>query len=530
MRQALKLAVRACWILRHSRHAQEAAIALGVVAVPAFWQREPMLLPAVLLLVPWWLRRSVSRLGWARSGKALRDEYVIRMRWRRACLDAKLDQQMVWPFTLWRGWTAAVADGGKKKGRQRVEDRVVVIDVPRIRRIEHGMDTLTVYAEAMSQPEEAWTRWLPELAGELGLRTPACEQVSPRTVSLTFPLRNADPEAFTAETPTQPCDLRAVPLCRAPNGSQVTVPVLGSHIFVAGATRSGKSGFIWALLQQLAPHIKAGSVQPVAIDPKLIELGLGRDLFARFVGATPGQPWHDEVVLFFREMVALMDERKAAMYRDKSRKMVEVSPEEPLLLIVVEELLSLVKAVPDRRTAMEINNLMTRILAEGAALGFCVVTAAQIANKLDLPSRSLVPVRFQFRATEAKQVQMCLGDDAISRGALAHKISDKSPGVGYASIHGQLTRFRIPWVDDATIEQLVLEYGPPEPQQPDAAPVSVIKTPERKPSQAEKRRDVARWLGANPDASVNDIMDRFGVSQRTAYRYLNDHPREVVAL
>jgi S-DNA-T family DNA segregation ATPase FtsK/SpoIIIE len=76
------------------------------------------------------------------------------------------------------------------------------------------------------------------------------------------------------------------------------MPVLGSHLLVAGVTGAGKGSAVWATIAALGPAIRDRRVLVWAIDPKGgAELMPGAPLFDRFVfggtqprTAPPGRP------------------------------------------------------------------------------------------------------------------------------------------------------------------------------------------------------------------------------------------------
>ncbi len=60
------------------------------------------------------------------------------------------------------------------------------------------------------------------------------------------------------------------------DGAPWALPVLGTHLLVAGATGAGKGSVVWSLIRGLAPAIRDGSVQLWVVDPKGgMELGAG---------------------------------------------------------------------------------------------------------------------------------------------------------------------------------------------------------------------------------------------------------------
>ncbi len=70
--------------------------------------------------------------------------------------------------------------------------------------------------------------------------------------------------------------LKAVPVARDIDGKPWHMPIEGQHAFVVGRTGSGKNSITWSLVLRLAPAWKVGLVRYWGIDPKRIELAIGR--------------------------------------------------------------------------------------------------------------------------------------------------------------------------------------------------------------------------------------------------------------
>src|SRR6202043_8188 len=138
-------------------------------------------------------------------------------------------------------------------------------------------------------------------------------------------------------------DLSAVPVGVAEDGGIWCLRLAGSHVLVAGVTGAGKGSVIWSLLRGICPAIAAGTAQVWAIDPKGgMELGPGRALFARFAA--------DD----FEAMADLLDtavtvmRARAARLAGNSRKH-QASVDEPLIVVVIDELATLTAYLPDRK-------------------------------------------------------------------------------------------------------------------------------------------------------------------------------------
>lgn len=237
---------------------------------------------------------------------------------------------------------------------------------------------------------------------------------------------------------------------RVEDGTPWTVPVLGKHILVAGATGAGKGSVVWSILAGLAPELRRGEAQAWVIDPKGgMEFGRGIPMFARFSYDTG-----EQTLQLLRDAATLLAER-ANRLRGQAR-LHEPTVDEPLIVLIVDELASLTAYVADRKIKAEIEQLLALILSQGRAVGVSVIACVQDPSKDVLAVRQLFPTRIGLRLTEATQVAMVLGQGARERGALCDLIPDAAPGVGYVAEDGStdLHRVRAFNVTDADIDSL----------------------------------------------------------------------------
>lgn len=397
-------------------------------------------LPALLLLaatsgagVTWRSRhrRSFARLVGDHAGACVRRQLVYR----------------------WR-WASAMDLTGLARRAGDVEY------APTLRRVRCGpvVDELHVAMTHGQCPEqyEAVARHLAHTFGAL-----SCRVRSDRPGRLTLDLVHRD--ALTVPVPALPVpdvvDLAAVPVgvTEEPGGIW-TVPLLGSHVLVAGATGSGKGSVLWSLVRGLAGEIHAGRVQVWALDPKGgMELNLGAALFARFA--------YDDLpamVDLLEDAVAVMRQRAARLRQARSRQHTP-SVEEPLIVVLVDELAALTAYVTDRELRRRADAALQLLLSQGRAPGVLVVAAAQDPGKDVVTFRDLFPVRVGLRLVEDVQVDMALGRGARARGADCDRIPPALPGVGFVLRDGTRDpiRVRAGHVTDADLADLCARYPVP---------------------------------------------------------------------
>ncbi|MBA3339356.1 MAG: cell division protein FtsK, partial [Geodermatophilaceae bacterium] len=226
----------------------------------------------------------------------------------------------------------------------------------------------------------------------------------PGIIWLTF--RHGDPLAQTIPAlpiPTE-ADLGSVPVGVREDGRPWVLQLLGTHLFIAGVTGSGKGSILWSLLRGIAPAISSGTVRVWACDPKGgMELSFGRPMFTRFAADSTAA-----MVCLLEDAVTVMD--------DRARRMAGItrlhSPtvDEPMILLVVDELASLTAYEPDRKLRDRATAALSALLTKGRAVAVVVVAAAQDPRKEIVGFRSLFPTKVALRLDTPSQVDMVLGE------------------------------------------------------------------------------------------------------------------------
>jgi S-DNA-T family DNA segregation ATPase FtsK/SpoIIIE len=306
------------------------------------------------------------------------------------------------------------------------------------------------------QTLDQWRDAAPALASAFRANSCRVRASAPGTAVLEFsrgdPLQTIIPALPISEA----LDLAAVPVGLREDGTPWSLRLLGSHLLIAGTTGAGKGSVIWGLLRGVAPAIRDGLVQVWAVDPKGgMELSPGEALFTRFA--------HENVEAMLgllEDAVRLLDAR-AARLRGITR-LHQPSFDDPLVLVVVDELLTLtsygVDTTAKRRAASALGSLLSR----GRAVGVLVMGAVQDPRKESLPFRDLFPTRVALRLQERDTVDLVLGDGAWKAGARCDDIPLDHPGVGYVLTdgHPDPVRVRAAHVTDADIALMVTGYAP----------------------------------------------------------------------
>lgn len=376
---------------------------------------------------------------------------------------------------------------------------------------------------------EDWQAHLPDIAAAIGRANPAFEPIDGQSFRLLFLPRGRRPEltalaSWETLPPATLPDLRAVPVARDAYSRPWMMPVHGAHHLVIGATGSGKGSVIWSVMTQLAPGIRDGLVQVWGVDPKGgVELGLGRELFTRLV-RNGADPWEHDLAALLRDARELMDARLERMYAARTRLHTPTA-DEPLVVLIVDEFLTLTLGITDRKLANQIETDLVMLLSKGRAAGVAVMACAQLAQKdaLDAKVRDLFPVRVGLRMTDQIQVDMAMGREARSAGAACHEIPPTHPGVAWVVTESRGVRMvRFPWTDDDNILSLAEEYPNPGYANPFPAVVQAEQLPidptqpgDSSPAIVESKADRVRAaLTTDPHGSTRDIASSAGVSER----------------
>lgn len=333
------------------------------------------------------------------------------------------------------------------------------VSVPKLHRVKVGYASDAVTVRLLyGQSVEDWQRVSDALAHAFGAMSVRARHLKPGWVAID--VHHTDALASVVPLPGLPCGhglgIEALTAGVTERGDPWQVRIGDRHILVAGATGAGKGSVVWSVLAGLGPAIRAGIVHLWVIDPKGgMEFGPGQGLYQRFAH-DPGEA----TVRLLRDAAAILTSR-ADRLRGITRSHT-ATVDEPLVLLVIDEIASLTAYSTDRKVRAEIEQLLGLILSQGRAVGVNVIAAVQDPAKDVLPFRQLFPTRIALRLTEPSQVAMVLGDSARERGALCDRIPDTLPGVGYVAEEGssQLARVRAFHVTDDDIARLCREYAP----------------------------------------------------------------------
>src|SRR6266566_2714897 len=250
--------------------------------------------------------------------------------------------------------------------------------------------------------------------------------------------------------------LKAVPVARDIDGRWWHMPIEGQHVFLAGRTGGGKNSFTWSLVLRLAPAWRAGLVQFWGLDPKRVELAIGRGWWDFYADTD------EDMVGLLEQCVVDMQARMAHM--QGVRRCFMPSLETPLNVIIIDEMAYLSFYMADKRLRERADKAVRTLLSQGRAPGYAVVAAVQDARVEVCGYRNMFPLRIAGGLNEARQVDMVLGEGMHDAGAYCTRIplGIEGAGVAYVLDAEHMMKpllVRAPWCDDAVIQRVLVSTG-----------------------------------------------------------------------
>ncbi|HZD02807.1 MAG TPA: FtsK/SpoIIIE domain-containing protein [Actinomycetes bacterium] len=293
------------------------------------------------------------------------------------------------------------------------------------------------------------------LESALGLRPRAIEaDEDPRLARrVILRVQPRDPHAAALAWPGPPGDAsitRPVVIGRYQDATPTATPLAGQHALIAGATGSGKSGVVNAIIGYLAA---CPDVVLWGCDLKFgLELGPWRPVFAPGrVATTP-----EQAAGLLAAAVQVIQARGEELARQGLREW-PISPQCPALVVVIDEHAKLA-AQPAAIAAIE------TITAQGRALAVGVIDATQYPTVAALGSSLIAPqmtVKVCLRVNSPTEVNVILGPGAASAGWAAHKIPKGKAGTLYLDAPGADTPrlARAFHVTDPMVERTARRYA-----------------------------------------------------------------------
>lgn len=345
--------------------------------------------------------------------------------------------------------------------------------------VGHRMVTLTLQLGKGLRLTDI-TRQATNIAFELGVPSVRITRgQAPRTVMLEVP--RATSEAVTLHEVIDQVEMVdcALPLALGveANGEAMVFDLAAApHLLIAGATGSGKSSAVTAMLLSLLMANTPEAVEVCLIDPKQVDLipFAGAPHVRRKVAVTA-----PAALAMLKEVAQEMDFRFTELKLANQPNLLaynqwalQTAGEETMrhIVVVVDELAALVAS----GLGKEIETLLIQLAQLGRAAGIHLIAATQrpSAQVLSTQLRSQFPTRLSFRVATAADSRIILdqrgAETLLGAGDSLLRLSD-----------GVIYRVQSAWLDRQTVERVVsalaVQY-PAAQRVPDVPPV--VATPE----------------------------------------------------
>jgi S-DNA-T family DNA segregation ATPase FtsK/SpoIIIE len=304
------------------------------------------------------------------------------------------------------------------------------------------------------------------------------------------------------------------------------------HGIFGGTTGSGKSGGLNVLMGNL---VACRDVVIWAIDLKKgMELGPWQSCIDR-LATTPGQ-----AIALLRDAVAVLEAR-AALLAAAGKRVWEISPHMPALVVIIDEYAELADEAPD---AMSDTDSIARL---GRAVAVTLIAATQRPTQKAMGAgavRSQMDLRICFRVREPRDVDLVLGQGMLRAGWDAHNLNAPGKFLISAPGHDQPKRARAYLLTDQVVAETAAHYAGYKPELDAESRRAILATAQARDHQQEKPADdggspeasrppsiaeQALWtaLSTAPDQgiSVSDLIRATGMTRSTLYRHLQELAR-----
>ncbi|WIX81718.1 FtsK/SpoIIIE domain-containing protein [Amycolatopsis carbonis] len=412
------------------------------------------------VLAPAGLVASGIELGWSATGGVIGGTTLGLCAWYRAHPDT-FDHYAAPRMRAWRRrWSTYFGPRFNRALRacdlyvvDRRTDEIRFPRVVKVRSHSPSVDTVTMEIPP-GMGRRAFEDRLEILADALRVERIALERVKPGRVALV--IERHEPFTDTIPAPDMPDESGAVDpgdvyIGETEYGTEWRQSILGKHIFIAGATGSGKNSIPLSLLRGLAPLIRDGLVRLWICDPKQMEFRKLAGIAHRYADeeGTCAELIHD-----FIEDIRRVQRDFAATGQRK----ITMSRETPLNLLIIDEIGALM-AYGDGSIARTIRKDLAVAVSQGRATGHATMALVQEPTKDTVPVRDLFPIRICLRVTTQSHVDMVLGEGARLRGALADEIpeGEETAGIGFVIRPRSRVpqRVRSAYVADREIDDMV---------------------------------------------------------------------------
>ena len=285
------------------------------------------------------------------------------------------------------------------------------------------------------------------------------------------------------------------------------------HLLVAGATGSGKSVSINAMITSILYKASPGEVRMLMIDPKLLELSAYSDI-PHLISPVITSPKEASDAL--KKMVLEMERRYRLLALQGTRNIEnynrQVGPSErlPYIVVFIDELADLMFTAP-----ADVENAIARLAQMARASGIHLILATQRPS-VDVITgliKANFPARISFQVTskiDSRTILDTMGaEKLLGSGDMLYMI----PGVKVVRIHGA-------YISDAEVKEVtkfVKEQGAPDYTTFESIPVVDGKTGEGHDDERDEMyQRVIDFAESAGEVSISSIQRRFKIGYNKA--------------
>jgi len=242
------------------------------------------------------------------------------------------------------------------------------------------------------------------------------------------------------------------------------------HLLIAGATGTGKSVALAAIIMSLLFKAPPDKVRLLMIDPKVVEFTLYRDIphliypvMTEPAQATLGLKWAVAEMENRYRLLAELEARhidgyneKVRAERKKRRPRGEAPPELPYLVIIIDELADLMMVAPK-----EVEVHVSRLAQKARAAGIHLILATQrpTTDIITGTIKSNLPTRIALKVLSQVDSRTILDQKG------AEKLLGRGDMLFLAPNQSELQRLHGPYVSDGEIQRVtdfLRAWGPPD--------------------------------------------------------------------
>ncbi len=304
------------------------------------------------------------------------------------------------------------------------------------------------------------------------------------------------------------------------------------HGIFGGTTGSGKSGGLNVLMGNL---VACRDVVIWAIDLKRgMELGPWQSCIDR-LATTP-----DEAITLLRDAVAVLEAR-AALLAAAGKRVWEISPGMPALIIIIDEYAELADEAPE---AMSDTDSIARL---GRAVAVTLIAATQRPTQKAMGQGAVcsqMDLRICFRVREPRDVDLILGQGMLRAGWDAHNLNAPGKFLVSAPGHDRPQRARAYLLTDQVVTETAARYAGYRPLLDAGSRRAILASantataqhensaghddsPEavRPPTIAGQALWTALCRAPLEGMAVGDLISASGMTRSTVYRHLRELAR-----